>query len=165
MTAALFAIRTGQHPAIVQVNEIATATMMAAKGATYSVHQLMREQGATFDPQAYLPPYRAITPTPAAIRCRFRSTPRRRSFTTTRISSAWPSSMPRRRRARGLRWRLPQKSSSRRACHAVSPRRGRHGSMSRACPLCTMSRSPPSSTGSADSIPSCSFRTTLSSGT
>jgi sn-glycerol 3-phosphate transport system substrate-binding protein len=55
MTAALFAIRTGQQPAIVQVNEIATATMMAAKGATYPVHQLMREQGATFDPQAYLP--------------------------------------------------------------------------------------------------------------
>lgn len=55
MTAALFAIRTGQHPAIVQVNEVATATMMAAKGATYPVHQLMREQGATFDPQAYLP--------------------------------------------------------------------------------------------------------------
>ncbi|MBV8836529.1 MAG: extracellular solute-binding protein, partial [Alphaproteobacteria bacterium] len=55
MTAALFAIRTSQHPAIVQVSEVATATMMAAKGATYPVHQLMREQGATFDPQAYLP--------------------------------------------------------------------------------------------------------------
>lgn len=55
MTAALFAIRTAQHPAIVQVNEVATATMMAAKGAIYPVHQLMREQGATFDPQAYLP--------------------------------------------------------------------------------------------------------------
>src|SRR5580693_7562286 len=55
MTAALFAIRSSQHPAIVQVNEIATATMMAAKGATYPVHQLMREQGASFDPQAYLP--------------------------------------------------------------------------------------------------------------
>src|ERR1700736_782975 len=35
MTAALFAIRSSQHPAIVQVNEVATATMMAAKGATY----------------------------------------------------------------------------------------------------------------------------------
>src|SRR6478735_11922650 len=55
MTAALFAIRTGQHPAIVQVNEVATATMMAAKGATYPVYQLMREQGAVFDPAAYLP--------------------------------------------------------------------------------------------------------------
>src|SRR6266576_1088435 len=50
MTAALFAIRTGAQPAIVQVNEIATATMMAAKGATYPVHQLMREQNETFDP-------------------------------------------------------------------------------------------------------------------
>src|SRR5882724_10295408 len=29
--------------------------MMAAKGATYPVHQLMREQGAVFDPSAYLP--------------------------------------------------------------------------------------------------------------
>jgi sn-glycerol 3-phosphate transport system substrate-binding protein len=55
MTAALFAIRSGQQPAIVQVNEIATATMMAAKGATYPVHQLMREQSEAFDPAAYLP--------------------------------------------------------------------------------------------------------------
>src|SRR5258705_4051763 len=55
MTAALFAIRTGAQPAIVQVNEIATATMMAAKGATYPVHQLMREQNEAFDPAAYLP--------------------------------------------------------------------------------------------------------------
>jgi sn-glycerol 3-phosphate transport system substrate-binding protein len=54
MTAALFAIRTAKHPAIVQVNEVATATMMAAKGATYPVHQLLREQGAVFDPAAYL---------------------------------------------------------------------------------------------------------------
>ena len=55
MTAALFAIRSGQQPAIVQVNEVATATMMAAKGAIYPVHLLMREQGVPFDPKAYLP--------------------------------------------------------------------------------------------------------------
>jgi sn-glycerol 3-phosphate transport system substrate-binding protein len=55
MTAALFSIRTGAHPAIVQVNEVATATMMAAKGATYPVFQLMKEQGEAFDPAAYLP--------------------------------------------------------------------------------------------------------------
>src|SRR3569623_2009931 len=55
MTAALFAIRSGAQPAIVQVNEIATATMMAAKGATYPVYQLMREQNEAFDPAAYLP--------------------------------------------------------------------------------------------------------------
>jgi sn-glycerol 3-phosphate transport system substrate-binding protein len=55
MTAALFAMRSGQHPAIVQVNEVATATMMAAKGSTYPVFALMREQGVAFDPSAYLP--------------------------------------------------------------------------------------------------------------
>jgi sn-glycerol 3-phosphate transport system substrate-binding protein len=54
-TAALFAIRAGVQPAIVQVNEIATATMTAAKGAVYPVHQLMRDQGVPFDPAAYLP--------------------------------------------------------------------------------------------------------------
>jgi len=55
MTAALFAIRTGAQPAIVQVNEIATATMMAAKGATYPVYELMRDQAEAFSPGAYLP--------------------------------------------------------------------------------------------------------------
>jgi sn-glycerol 3-phosphate transport system substrate-binding protein len=55
MTAALFAVRSRQHPAIVQVNEVATATMMAAKGSTYPVFELMREQGVSFDPAAYLP--------------------------------------------------------------------------------------------------------------
>jgi len=55
MTAALFAMRSGRHPAIVQVNEVATATMMAAKGSTYPVFELMREQGVAFDPSAYLP--------------------------------------------------------------------------------------------------------------
>jgi sn-glycerol 3-phosphate transport system substrate-binding protein len=54
-TSAIFAVRTRVHPAIVQVNEIATATMMAAKGAVYPVYQLMREQGEAFDPAAYLP--------------------------------------------------------------------------------------------------------------
>src|SRR4051794_19918822 len=39
MTAAIFALRTKQNPTIVQVNEIATATMMAAKGAIYPVFE------------------------------------------------------------------------------------------------------------------------------
>jgi sn-glycerol 3-phosphate transport system substrate-binding protein len=55
VTAAIFAFRSNAQPAIVQVNEIATATMMAAKGAIYPVHALMRDRGATFDPAAYLP--------------------------------------------------------------------------------------------------------------
>jgi sn-glycerol 3-phosphate transport system substrate-binding protein len=54
-TSAIFAVRTRVHPAIVQVNEIATATMMAAKGAVYPVYQLMKDQGEAFDPGAYLP--------------------------------------------------------------------------------------------------------------
>jgi sn-glycerol 3-phosphate transport system substrate-binding protein len=52
---AIFAVRTRSHPAIVQVNEIGTATMMAAGGAIYPVYQLMRDQGEPFDPKAYLP--------------------------------------------------------------------------------------------------------------
>src|SRR3954453_3331195 len=53
--AAIFAFRSRGQPAIVQVNEIATATMMAAKGATYPVFELMRDEAETFSPSAYLP--------------------------------------------------------------------------------------------------------------
>ena len=55
VTAAIFAFRSRSQPAIVQVNEIATATMMAAKGATYPVYELMRDEAEGFSPAAYLP--------------------------------------------------------------------------------------------------------------
>src|SRR5256885_11389172 len=55
VTAAIFAFRSRSQPAIVQVNEIATATMMAARGAIYPVFELMREQAEPFSPSAYLP--------------------------------------------------------------------------------------------------------------
>lgn len=55
MTAALFALRIGQHPAIVQVAEVGTATMMAAKGAVYPVFELMRNEKVPFNESAYLP--------------------------------------------------------------------------------------------------------------
>jgi len=55
VTAAIFAFRSRNQPAIVQVNEIATATMMAAKGATYPVYELMRDQSEQFFPSGYLP--------------------------------------------------------------------------------------------------------------
>ena len=55
VTAAIFAFRSRGQPAIVQVNEIATATMMAAKGATYPVFELMRDAAEAFSPTAYLP--------------------------------------------------------------------------------------------------------------
>jgi sn-glycerol 3-phosphate transport system substrate-binding protein len=55
VTAAIFAFRSRSQPAIVQVNEIATATMMAAKGAIYPVFELMRDQSEEFSPGDYLP--------------------------------------------------------------------------------------------------------------
>jgi sn-glycerol 3-phosphate transport system substrate-binding protein len=55
VTAAIFAFRSRSQPAIVQVNEIATATMMAARGAIYPVFELMRDQSEGFTPSAYLP--------------------------------------------------------------------------------------------------------------
>ena len=55
MTAAIAAYRAGNPPDIVQVFEVGTATMMAAKGAIKPVYQLMEEAGETFEPEAYLP--------------------------------------------------------------------------------------------------------------
>ena len=55
VTAAIFAFRSRQQPAIVQVNEIGTATMMAARGAIYPAFELMRDQSEAFSPAAYLP--------------------------------------------------------------------------------------------------------------
>jgi sn-glycerol 3-phosphate transport system substrate-binding protein len=55
VTAAIFAFRSRSQPAIVQVAEIATATMMAARGAIYPVFELMRDESEPFSPAAYLP--------------------------------------------------------------------------------------------------------------
>jgi sn-glycerol 3-phosphate transport system substrate-binding protein len=55
VTAAIFAFRSRNQPAIVQVNEIATATMIAARGAIYPVFELMRDESEEFSPAAYLP--------------------------------------------------------------------------------------------------------------
>lgn len=55
MTAAIAAYRSGNPPGILQVFEVGTATMMAAKGAVMPVYQLMAEQHEKFDPAAYLP--------------------------------------------------------------------------------------------------------------
>lgn len=55
VTAAIFAFRSRSQPAIVQVNEIATATMMAARGAIYPVFELMADEKEAFSPEDYLP--------------------------------------------------------------------------------------------------------------
>ena len=55
VTAAIFAFRSRSQPAIVQVNEVATATMTAAKGAIYPVFGLMRDMNEPFSLNDYLP--------------------------------------------------------------------------------------------------------------
>ncbi len=55
MTAAIAAFRAKEHPQIVQVFEVGTATMMAAKGAIYPVEKLMKDAGEAFDGDAFLP--------------------------------------------------------------------------------------------------------------
>ncbi len=55
MAAAVAAYRAGSAPAILQVFEVGTATMMAAKGAIKPVHQVMADAGEKFDPKIYIP--------------------------------------------------------------------------------------------------------------
>jgi len=54
MTSAIAAFRAKQQPAIVQVFEVGTATMMGAKKAIYPVHQLMADTKENFNPNRYL---------------------------------------------------------------------------------------------------------------
>ena len=55
MTAAIAAFRAKKQPHIVQVFEVGTATMMAAKGAVYPVETMMSDAGYTLDKSAFLP--------------------------------------------------------------------------------------------------------------
>ena len=55
MTAAIAAFRAGNAPHILQVFEVGTATMMAAKGAIVPVAKVMADAGEPFNAKAYLP--------------------------------------------------------------------------------------------------------------
>ena len=55
LTAAVAAFRAKEHPHLVQVFEVGTATMMAAKGAVYPIEQLMSDANEPFDKGDYLP--------------------------------------------------------------------------------------------------------------
>ena len=55
MNAGIAAFRAGNAPHILQVFEVGTATMMAARGAIKPVFQLMADANEPFDPKAYLP--------------------------------------------------------------------------------------------------------------
>jgi sn-glycerol 3-phosphate transport system substrate-binding protein len=54
LTAAIAAFRANEQPAIVQVFEVGTGTMMAAEGAVYPVYELMADYGKPFNPADYL---------------------------------------------------------------------------------------------------------------
>src|SRR3954471_1492247 len=55
MTAAIASYRAGNAPHILQVFEVGTATMMAAKGAIVPVAKVMHDADVPFNPKAYLP--------------------------------------------------------------------------------------------------------------
>jgi sn-glycerol 3-phosphate transport system substrate-binding protein len=55
MTAAIAAFRAGNAPHILQVFEVGTATMMAAKGAIVPVAKVMKDADEPFNPKVYLP--------------------------------------------------------------------------------------------------------------
>jgi sn-glycerol 3-phosphate transport system substrate-binding protein len=54
MVAAIAAFRAGNAPHIVQMFEVGTATMMAARGAIKPVHELSKETGVNIDPKNYV---------------------------------------------------------------------------------------------------------------
>src|SRR6476660_3642346 len=55
MAGAIAAYRAGSAPALLQVFEVGTATMMSAKGAIKPVYEVMSDAGEKFDPKAYVP--------------------------------------------------------------------------------------------------------------
>lgn len=54
LTAGIAAFRAGDPPAILQVQEVATASFMAARGAVKPVADVMSEAGEPFDPNSYV---------------------------------------------------------------------------------------------------------------
>lgn len=56
LTAAIAAFRAKQAPHVVQVFEVGTANMMAAKGAVYPIYQVMADAKEPFDPKAFIGP-------------------------------------------------------------------------------------------------------------
>ena len=64
LNAGIAAFRAGEHPHILMVFEVGTATMMAARGAIKPVYEVMAEGGAPFDPDGYLGPVKGYYTTP-----------------------------------------------------------------------------------------------------
>ena len=77
MTAAIAAFRAGNAPHMLQVFEVGTATMMAAKGAIVPVATVMANAKEPFEPKAYLPTVTGYYTDQRATCCRSPSTARR----------------------------------------------------------------------------------------
>ncbi|MGQ3890657.1 extracellular solute-binding protein [Legionella sp. CNM-4043-24] len=58
LTSFAAAFRAGKPPAMVQVSEVGTATMLSPAGIIKPVHELMREQGVSLPEQDFLPAIR-----------------------------------------------------------------------------------------------------------
>jgi len=65
LNAGIAAFRAKEQPHILQVFEVGTATMMAAKGAVRPVHEVMAEAGLPFDPTAFIGAVTGYYTTPA----------------------------------------------------------------------------------------------------
>jgi len=64
LNAGIAAFRAGEQPHLLMVFEVGTATMMGAKGAIKPVFEVMKEGGAPFNPDGYLPPVKGYYTTP-----------------------------------------------------------------------------------------------------
>jgi len=64
MTSGIAAYRSGDPPHILQVYEVGTATMMAAREAIVPVYEVMENSGQPFDPNVYIPTVTGYYTTP-----------------------------------------------------------------------------------------------------
>ena len=61
LNAGIAAFRAGQHPNILMVFEVGTASLMAAKGAYVPMYQLMKDAGQRFNPKGFAVSYTHLT--------------------------------------------------------------------------------------------------------
>ena len=155
MTGAIAAFRAKQQPHIVQVFEVGTATMMAAKGAIKPVYELMADAGEKFDPKVYLP---AVTGYYTTADGRMLSLPLNSStpvlyYNKDAFKKAGldPNKPPTHVARDG---RLREEAPGGGATPAASAASGSSGSCSRTTPPGTTCRSGPSRTASPASTPS-----------
>lgn len=71
LNAAIAAFRANEHPHILQVFEVGTATMMAARGAVKPVHEVMADAGKPFDPAGFVPAVTGYYTTPEGLMLSF----------------------------------------------------------------------------------------------